>query len=75
MLHQWNIILVCMSVKRQNSIDLGKILRTLPLKETWLNTSKMFQIKIDDNSSLILTWPHRHFQQNVKALFCQKYQC
>ena len=33
----------------------------------------MFQIKIDDNSNLILIWPHHHFQQNVKELFCQKY--
>ena len=33
----------------------------------------MFQIKIDDNSNLILIWPHHHFQQNMKELFCQKY--
>ena len=34
----------------------------------------MFQIKIDDNTNLILIWPHRHFQQNLKVLFCQKYR-
>ena len=28
----------------------------------------MFQIKIDDNTILILIWPHRHFQQNMKVL-------
>ena len=35
----------------------------------------MFQIKIDDNTNLTLIWPHRHFQQNLKVLFCQKYRC
>ena len=48
---------------------LCKILRTLSyIKETQLNTPKVFQIKIDDNSNLILIWPHRHFQQNVKVV-------
>ena len=43
----------------------------------------MFQVKIgcelklaadDDNANLILIWPHRHFQQNEKVPFCQKYR-
>ena len=40
-----------------------------------LNTPEMFQVKIDDIANLILIWSHRHFQQNVKVPFCQKYQC
>ena len=57
-------------------LTLGKILRTLSyIKETWLNTTEMFQIKIYDNTNLILIWSHHHFQQNVKVPFCQKYQC
>ena len=31
----------------------------------------MFQIRIDDNTNLILVWLHRHFQQDMKVLFCQ----
>ena len=55
---------------------LSKILRTLSyVKETQLNTAEMFQIKIDDNTNLILIWPNPNFQQNVKVPFCQKYRC
>ena len=32
----------------------------------------MFQVKIGNNANLILIWPHRHFQQNLKVPFCQK---
>ena len=45
------------------------------MKETYLNTPEMFQVKIDDNVNLVLISPHRHFQQNVKVPFCQKYWC
>ena len=55
---------------------LGIILRTLSyIKDTWLNTPEMFQVKLDDNANLILIWSHRHFQQNVKVPCCQKYRC
>ena len=54
----------------------GKISRTLSyIKDAQLNIPGMFQIKIDYNTNLILIWPHRHFQKNVKVPFCQKYQC
>ena len=36
-----------------------------------LNTTEMFQVKIDNNANLILIWPHDHFQQNVKVLFAK----
>ena len=28
----------------------------------------------NDNANLILIWPHRYFQQNMKVLFYQKYR-
>ena len=44
----------------------------------------MFQVKPgcelklaadDDNANLILIWPHRQFQRNVKVPLCLLYRC
>ena len=50
------------------------------IKETWLNTPEMFQVKTgcelklaaeSDNANLILIWSHCHFKQkNAKVSFC-----
>ena len=53
---------------------LGNILKTLSYKRD-IDTHEIFQVKIDHNAKLILVWPHRHFQQNVKVSFCQQYWC